>query len=309
MAYELKAGEKLPRAIRRITKRQVKRVLCELTQPVRKGTGEAERVHEARKNLKKARAALRLVRDELGARFYRRGARHLRKVARALSSHRDLEVQLETVEKLHGQYRGRLMRSALVKLRRTLTARHKKVSGASGGKAGKLEEELCATQRDIKRWPVNKLKWREMARGISRTFARSSKAFHNATRTPSPENLHEWRKRAKDLWYQLRILKPIQRDAINELADCLKRLGQYLGDDHDLFMIEEAAKEARLECGEFETLSRTVAFRRAKLQQKAFALGRRLYEEKPSAFAFRIERYGKAARRAWNDGARRLQKS
>lgn len=309
MAYELKVGEKLPHAIRRVTRLQVRRVLCDLTQSSRNGHAEAERVHEARKNLKKARAALRLVRDELGNRFYRRDARHLRKVAQALSDQRDIEVQLETVQKLHKAYKGRLMRSALVKLRRVLTEREKKVSGGAKGKSDKLEMELCAARQDIKRWPVNKLKWREMACGISMTFGRSGKAFHAARRTPSPENLHEWRKRAKDLWYQVRILKPIQPEALDKLTGCLKQLGQLLGDDHDLFMIEEAARQAGLECRELEALSKAVTSQRAQLQKKAFALGRELYEEKPSAFAFRIERYGKAACRAWKGSGNGLQNS
>lgn len=111
--------------------------------------------------------------------------------------------------------------------------------------------------------------------------------------------MHEWRKRAKDLWYQVRILKPIQADALGELARCLKQIGQYLGDDHDLFMLEQAARQAGLERRELEAVSQIVATRRAQLQKKAFALGRELYVEKPSAFALRIERYGKAACRVW----------
>jgi CHAD domain-containing protein len=292
MAYELKQGEKLPRGIRRIAKSQVERILCNLTQP--KGP-KAESVHEARKSLKKARAALRLVRDELGDSAYRRDAKHLRKVARALSAQRDVQVQVNTVQELVPQFRDKLVREALMKLHRFLQAQLREVSHKPNGNPKKLESELRAARRHTKKWPVGHLKWSDIASGIGQTYKRGSKAFEVARRTRKPLDLHEWRKRAKDLWYQLRILKPVKEEPIGALAESMKKLGQLLGDDHDLFMIGEAAKNAELSPRELEAIGELVQRRRENLQKEAFQLGRRLFSEKPSEFIERMEACGNAA--------------
>lgn len=291
MAYELKQGEKLPRAFRRITKRQVERIMCDLAPS--KSNHQAESIHSARKNLKKARAALRLVRDELGRRVYKRDAGHFRKVARALSAPRDAEVQLKTVEGLLEKYHGQQIHEALMKLHRVLQGRLRAVVHQPDGKTKKLEAELQAVRRDAKNWPVDKLKWADVACGVGQTYGRGVKAFQAALRTHTPEDLHEWRKRAKDLWYQLRILRPVQEEAITALADRMKQLGQLLGDDHDMFMVAEAAKTAELNCRELEAITGLVERSRARLQKEAFKLGRRTFGEKPSAFVRRIQSYGK----------------
>ena len=52
-------------------------------------------VHEARKQLKRARATLRLLRDGIGDTAYRRANQQLRDAARPLSGVRDAKVMLE----------------------------------------------------------------------------------------------------------------------------------------------------------------------------------------------------------------------
>jgi hypothetical protein len=46
--------------------------------------------------------------------------------------------------------------------------------------------------------------------------------------------LHEWRKRAKDLWYHHRLLKDAWPGPVKAFADEADQLGKLLGDDHDL---------------------------------------------------------------------------
>jgi CHAD domain-containing protein len=158
-----------------------------------------------------------------------------------------------------------------------------------------LEPELRATRRHAKKWPVDHLKWTDLACGIGQTYKRAAAAFQIAERTHKPEDLHEWRKRAKDLWYQLRIVKPVDEQDIATLAGQMKKLGQTLGDDHDLFMIGEASKTAGLNCRELEAIADLVQQRRERLQKDAFQLGRRLFSQKPSEFIRRIESYGAGA--------------
>jgi len=68
-------------------------------------------VHETRKHLKKARAALRLVKKEIGRGLFKRQDHCLRDVGRLISDIRDAEVRLQTVRQLQGLTRRQKRRS------------------------------------------------------------------------------------------------------------------------------------------------------------------------------------------------------
>ena len=44
---------------------------------------------------------------------------------------------------------------------------------------------------------------------------------------------HEWRKRVKDLGYQIQILRDLWPPVLEELRKDLKKLGDLLGEEHD----------------------------------------------------------------------------
>ena len=294
MAYKLKTREKLPHAIRRIAKGQVDRITKELAEHRPDHWGHS--IHEARMDLKKVRAALRLVRDQLGGRIYKRDDRSFRLVAQALAQPRDAEALIKAVEKLRKIRSGPTARTALAKLRKiSLQRRNELLSGLNGG-SRKVMSDLRSARCHVKKWPVDRLKWSDLCRGLRRTYQLGLEAFQKAGQMRQSDCLHEWRKRVKDLWYQLRILEPIQPKAISGLTEELKQLSDYLGDDHDLVMIEEAAKKAGLERRESQALARLIQYRHNQLQLQAFDLGHKLYQEKPASFARRIARRGKKSR-------------
>lgn len=45
--------------------------------------------------------------------------------------------------------------------------------------------------------------------GLERSYRRGRDGFRSLGDEPSAFALHEWRKRVKDLWYQLRLLPPV----------------------------------------------------------------------------------------------------
>src|SRR6476646_5239279 len=97
MSYQLRKNEKLGAGLRRICRKQIGAAIDI-------AIGEEKisdtPVHETRKHLKKARAALRLVRKEIGAGLFREQDRCLRDVGRLTSDIRDAEVRLQTVRQL-----------------------------------------------------------------------------------------------------------------------------------------------------------------------------------------------------------------
>src|SRR5436190_9313232 len=104
MSYELRADETLGDGIRRIVCKQIENAIAASKA---KQNGRGSPVHETRKHLKKARAALRLVRGEIGHKTWKREDRCLAKAGQLISEVRDAEVRLQTVRQLSEFTRGK----------------------------------------------------------------------------------------------------------------------------------------------------------------------------------------------------------
>ena len=104
MRYQLRHGQNLGDNLRRICRKQIEAAIA-ITSGDKKTSDTP--VHEMRKHLKKARAALRLVRKEIGRGLFREQNRCLRDVARLTSEIRDAEVRLQTVRQFQGIKIGR----------------------------------------------------------------------------------------------------------------------------------------------------------------------------------------------------------
>jgi CHAD domain-containing protein len=293
MRSRLKSGEKVAKGIRKLARREIDAIIdyLEGRRPGERG----ESVHAARKTLKRVRALLRLVRDRLSKSDYRRENRGLREVGRALAPQRDAEVLLKTLEKLRRTRDGSARKRTLAKLDLVLQGRQRRAF-ESRDHPKALRPVLKSAHRHAARWPLGKLKWADLCDGLGRTYRRGRDTFKAAEGARTDENLHEWRKRVKDLSYQLRLVQPVCPKAIAGVEKQMKRLGDRLGEDHDLAMLEAAVKSARLEAAESQSLLRWIGGRRRQLQSAAFDLGRMLYKDKPARFAARIKRFWKADR-------------
>jgi CHAD domain-containing protein len=111
--------------------------------------------------------------------------------------------------------------------------------------------------------------------------------------------VHEWRKRVKDLTYQLRIVREAWSPVLGETADQAHELADRLGDHHDLALVAaelEARREAFAGEEERKALLGLVERRQGELLEQAIGLGHRLYAEKPKAFRRRLAGYWEAWR-------------
>jgi CHAD domain-containing protein len=259
----------------------------------RRSNDEGHAVHEARKHLKKTRALLRLVRDELGDRAYRQENGTFRDIGRVLSARRDAEVLVEAFQKLRRQH-ARVPETGLLKLENLLRGRHQKIfeTGAGNHDPG---PSLKAARRRVGGWPLEHLKSADLVSALERTYRRGREALKEAGLVRTNENLHAWRKRVKDLGYQLRLVEPLSPKTIAEVAEATKKLGELLGDDHDLAMLDAVSKSARLTRKEARSISEWIRGHRESLQAAAFDLGRRFYADQPARFAERIRENSRKA--------------
>jgi CHAD domain-containing protein len=150
---------------------------------------------------------------------------------------------------------------------------------------------LEAARERLSGWPLDDTTWKQVCGSAAKSYRRGRAALAEVLEKPSPENFHEWRKKVKELWYQLRLLQPLNRVVLEKIAGDAKTLGELLGQDHDFAFLlarfdqEQTDPALRDELTELKKLIRK---RSRKLQRDATELGRRFYAEPPKAFAKRI---------------------
>ncbi len=286
----------MPDGLRRCAREQLDRAIEELTAGVHDDPVEA--VHDARKALKKARSLLRLGRGALDSGERRRENAALRQAGRELSSARDAEVMLEATDDLADRFAGRVPQTAFDAIRRHLEARRDPARRRllESGLTAQVAEELKAVRSRIDEWSLSRDGWRALEPGLLRTYARGRKGLEQARSHPTVENLHEWRKRTKDLWYDLRLLKPIAPGIVGGAANEADKLSKLLGDDHDFAVLRQALVRGAGELAvDIDAALELIDHRREQLQADALILGRRLYAESPQVFVRRVRRYWKAS--------------
>src|SRR5262245_25641294 len=297
MSFELKPDESLRKGIRRIVRKQMDEALEYLTGPHKGPRDEA--VHEARKCLKKVRAVLRLVRPAIGEKNYRKENTCFRDAGRPLTEVRDAKIFIETLDRLAEHFKehivGRSFGDARQGLHDNLRAVRKRVLDEQHAFAVVAEAVRQARGR-IKSWADVPNKWAAVGEGLEDVYRRAGDAHADAAADPTVEKLHEWRKQAKYLRYQLEILRPLWPERMEELANEADRMGDLLGDDHDLAALRQMLTDDPGRFGDEddrEVLLALIDRRRAELEQEAMLLGRRFFQDSPRDFARRLRGYWK----------------
>lgn len=286
MASELRrcAGEEIDNAIKQLTEGVA-------SDPV-------DAIHDARKSLKKERSLLRLARGTLEPAARRRENAAFREVGQSLSATRDADVMVEALDELAERYAGQLPQPVFAAIRERLggeqeTSRAQLAEGATDHAV----EALRAARARIEEWPLRRDGWDALDAGLVQGYSRGRRALKPARKKPTVENLHEWRKRVKDLWYHVRLLEPALPQTMRGHADDAHRLSDLLGDDHDLAVLAQAVADRAPDLAvDTDAVLGAIEHRREQLQAEAFSLGARLYAERPKAFRRRISRYWKGWR-------------
>ncbi len=295
MAFQLKADESVRAGLLRVTARELARAQTELRSEGR----EDDAIHEIRKSLKRTRAVLRLVREELGNATYHRENFACRDAARPLTELREAAVFVETLDGLTATLGGEREAAAFAEVREALVRRQRAVAKrvlANGRAFARVAKALEGSQARLPAWPIERDHWLALQAGLGRVYREGRRARAAAAKKPSVELLHEWRKQSKYLWHQLQLLEPAWRSAERELGEQAHQLSVLLGEDHDLAVLRRLVKAAPASYGGRRAVGPLLPLidrRRRALQQEAFALGERLYRDPTTLFKKRLARYWK----------------
>ncbi len=296
--YRLRRKESPIAGIRRVAEGRADDALDQLHDGVEHNPGAA--VHEARKDLKKLRSVLRLVRHDIGEDLYERENVRFRDAGRALSGARDAQVKLETLAAFRERFDERFTEDDLALLVHALEAERERLADP-GGDALALDratDAIDAGRDAIADWPLHGDDWSLIGPGLRRSYRRGRNRLADVRSEASDEAIHEWRKRVKDLWYDVRLVRKANGSVLGEMADQLHRLSDLLGDHHDLAVLRDDAIERRelFADGAFEKLLASISERQGELAADALDLGKRVYAKKPKAFERRIRAYWKSWR-------------
>jgi CHAD domain-containing protein len=288
MAFRLKLREPLPKGLKRVFCEQIDSALHLCQHPAKQ---RGVTVHEVRKHLKKLRAAMRLAIGVVGKNCHAEEDRCVRKIGRLVSDLRDAQVRLQTFIQLRDKAAKNSEQQLFPRTEELLLLERESFSAAFAGWQRRAIPQLEGVKARLMNWPLDGLTWKQVCGAVGKIYKRGQRGLAKTIKDPDPEHLHTWRKRVKDVWYQLRILQPLNRVVLTEMAHDAEVLGELLGLEHDLdFLWARLEKE----CGdetlrdELAQLQKSISKRGKRLRTNALELGRRFYAEPAKAFTKRI---------------------
>lgn len=269
MKDTLKPGEDYPRAIRKLACKYSARLHRLLRNP---GGGDPlKSVHQARREIKKLRFLLRLVRPKLKRPRYRQLKQLLRSTARTLAPFREAEVRRALLADFQ---RRNLVKIPAGTSRRARTVLTRKLKHSLDKLARSGELHKSRLRAGIQAWKLDGLDKKDLRGSVNQSRSRFVAAYDAALREPSPETLHDWRKRSKQLSYQLGVIRNLIPRSTTALRNNLKMLEKFLGLDHDLVVLLDGINRLPVETR--EKIRRIAGTRRARLQKSAFTTGRKI---------------------------------
>lgn len=228
-------------------------------------------VHDIRRELRRARAGLRLAREAVGRRAFAVENRRLRDAARPLAAARDADVLLESIDRLLRRDLPPAEARWLRRLRGAARREQAEVRRALDNRMlDGVAESIRLAQLRIARWRLPHDPGVAAAAGLKRIQRNVRARLETAERTPTDPALHELRKQVKYLAAALRLLPTLGLPQRGKAAARADRVAHLLGEDHDFAMLRRRFSGAGRE------LVARVARRRHKLQKKALKEARRL---------------------------------
>lgn len=238
-------------------------------------------VHATRKRIKRARAALELLRPALCQTDYDACKRSLRDAGRSLAPARDAAVMAQTYLRMRKLTRG-LPPQASKQPPAWLT-----LDGPPGdtADASDARRHLRAALLRLERARLEGRGWAPLGSGVRAVYRRGRRRRPRQSHPPT-EALHAWRRHVKHYWHVLELFEDVRPQRLSRPIADAHRLSDLLGEVHDLAMLGGRLRGRR---GRIDrAVLATVADRQARLTHRALQLGGKVYDEPPPVVERRL---------------------
>lgn len=294
MAFSLTSREAVADGVRRVVLEQIDEAVA------RVGDRSLDRhlaIHRVRRNCKKIRALIRLVRPQLEAADLFEGEnRWYADASRLLSSLRDRKAMIEALERLASEApapdREPFHAAARILADRAIAA--SETPRDLTDNLALFRARLLEGRSRVAGWPLSGRGFEVIAPGLKTVYGRGRRAMKAAYAGNKAEDFHEWRKFVKHHLYHLRLLRRTWPEILQPWQSELDKLAEFLGDDHDLSTIASALESAPDLVGavvDGRWLHGEVLAKQTALRAEAGILGRRLFAESPAALTRRLDAY------------------
>ena len=239
-------------------------------------------VHEYRKSIRRARAVIALLRPALGRKAASGVERELRRAFAETGALRDADVLLATLGRVTEDDPARSTIEEALRRERTAEDPGEAARALAAGHKilHPLPDALRVTLPDS-------FSMGELERGLMRSARRVHKTLARAARSGLDADFHEWRKRVKELRYQVELLASSGSAALRKREKDLSDLAEGLGETTDLILLEAALarRTSRGEIPDAPALAGALRATIADRSQVLIARGQKTFAEAPADFA------------------------
>ena len=204
------------------------------------GIPDEKAVHDARVFMKRARAAVRLVRSQTDEKTFLKEYNACRDVGRLLCSWRETSVLrrfLKDLKKKNPDLFSRLADNERISLLLKKPAVSEVPSAETVGKLAAIDDILKKAYYRIRFVSMQNYDKHLLLAELENTYQLVGDCYLVARNAPSTANLHEFRKKAKDLLYQLSFFRPLKPQAVKNLEKRLEKITGNLGKFNDLSVL------------------------------------------------------------------------
>lgn len=264
---------------------------------IRRQEDAQKTIHEIRRSIKRIRAVLRLIRDEIGYSHYHRENLFFRDLARQMAPVRDSYVLCQTVKSLETNHPEVISTNDYSFLKERLSIQIDqdldRFIGSSGG-FERVLTDIGQAEKRIDQYCLLRHDYVSIKKGIRRVY-RSGRFHHSRIGSSfDTELLHEYRKTTKYLQFQMELIQPVYPKLLKAHAGTIDKHTELLGDIRDYdrldFYIQNAVPK-EIHSTKRKKLLEIIRKRKEEMLVKVLARSQIIYAEKPKEFIKRIQVY------------------
>jgi len=194
-------------------------------------------VHDVRVLMKKSRAVLRLVASQLDNDFSKRDISTFREVGRRMSLWRDTSVHRKSLKELRKEFPDIFSRLQGNEKIAVLLRKIENVQEPGDDVKTRLDEINGLLEKAgyrLRFQSMDKIDPQLLLKELELTFMKVTDSYISCRNNHRTENIHEFRKRAKDFLYQIYFFRPLNLPVIKAHEKKLNSITQNLGKYNDL---------------------------------------------------------------------------
>jgi CHAD domain-containing protein len=228
--------------------REIKPVLSEYISKSREllkkaAVPDEDAIHDIRVLMKKSRAVLRLAGAVNSTGLPDRDLQSLKRVGQIMCHWRDKSVHRKTLKELRKKYHSIFSK---VESDEKIAALMRKPEATAGPdeemKSGikEIDDLLNKTYFRIRFNDMQKIEPAFLLDKLELSFETVRSLYLECRNTPKPETIHKFRKRSKDLLYQIYFFRPVNPSKVKSVEKRLEKLTMNLGKYNDLYQMLKA---------------------------------------------------------------------